>query len=317
MNLTVRTILLLLLARPCFSQKIESYYDYRWKQTESKYARFYSVSEKKDSGWHRKDYFVRGLSLQMDGWYEDSACKIATGPFVYAYPNKRVESQGRYLHNKKQGLWLSWHPNGMMSDSTLYENGKPVGTRLQWYRNSYMSDSCVYQADGSGVEVHWFDNGSPSSAGLVAAGFKQQGRWRYFHKNGKVSAVELYENGKLLEKQYFGEDGAPSGDTTNNDRIAEFPGGQKAWLNYLVRKLFFPNQYKLANSDRAVVVITAVIDESGNIEDAYVKTPFYPEFDKIALDAIRRSPKWIPARNHNRYVKYYFDQPVVFSQPEN
>lgn len=316
MHPTAKTILLLLLTCPAFSQKLERYYDYRGKETDIKYARFYSMIEKTDSGWHRKDFFMRGLSLHMDGWYEDSACKKASGPFIYAYPNKMVQSRGRYLAGKKQGLWLTYYPDGFMTDSVIYNNGKPTGTRIRWHRNSYTSDSSVYQPDGSGVEVAWFDNGNPSSAGMLAAGFKQQGRWKYFHKNGQVSAVELYENGKLMEKQYFGEDGSSTTDTANNDRAAEFPGGMKAWGNYLVRHLYFPTQYKLVNSDKAVVVISAIIDENGKVEDAYVDTPFYPEFDKIALDAVRNSPKWLPARNHNRNIKYYIKQPVAFSQQE-
>jgi len=187
---------------------------------------------------------------------------------------------------------------------------------MKWHHNGYIADSSVYQPDGSGVEVSWFDNGNPSSAGMLAAGFKQHGRWKYFHKTGQVSAIELYDNGKLMGKQYFGEDGSSTSDTTNNDREAEFPGGLKAWGNYLGKHLFFPSQYQLVNSDKAAVVISAVIDEDGKVQDAYVKTPFYPEFDKIALNAVRSSPKWRPARNHNRNVKYYINQPVVFSQPE-
>ena len=90
----------------------------------------------------------------------------------------------------------------------------------------------------------------------------------------------------------------------------------RAWGAYLEKKLFFPARYELVNSDKAVVVISATIDEDGKIQDAYIKTPFYPDFDKIALDAVRNSPRWRPARNHNRNVRYYIDQPVVFSQPE-
>jgi len=309
-------LLLLLLPRIGFSQKIEKYYDYLWHETELKYARFYMLLEKTDSGWHRKDFFMHGLTLQMDGWYEDSATKVASGYFTYAYPNRRVEMTGRYVHDKKQGLWLTYYPDGMMSDSTVYDNGEPVGTSLGWHHNGYPSDSAVYKADGSGVEVSWFDNGNPSSAGMLAAGYKKNGKWQYFHKNGNISAVELYDHDKLVDKQYFEEDRSPAKDTSSKAEDARFPGGLSAWGNYLSRHLYFPPQYEIVNSDKAVVVVSATIDEDGKIQDAYVSTPFYPEFDKIALDVIRRSPNWIPARNHHRKVKYEIRQPVTFSQPD-
>ena len=63
-------------------------------------------------------------------------------------------------------------------------------------------------------------------------------------------------------------------------------------------------------------MISAVVDEEGNIKDAYVSVPFHPEFDEIALEVVTKSPKWIPAKLYNRNVKFYIKQPVTFSQGE-
>jgi hypothetical protein len=101
----------------------------------------------------------------------------------------------------------------------------------------------------------------------------------------------LYKDGVLMNKQYFDEQGNAT-DTANKDRPASFPGGQKAWVNYLGKKLYFPTQYKLVNADKAIVVVDAVIDEEGNVTDVTVSTPFHPAFDKIAVEVVRKSPKW-------------------------
>jgi hypothetical protein len=95
-----------------------------------------------------------------------------------------------------------------------------------------------------------------------------------------------------------------------------FKGGTKDWLKYLGNHLSFPNDYQITNSDVAVVKVTMTVDEDGNVQDVYVNIPFYPPFEKIALDVVRRSPKWTPAIRHNRYVRSTFRQPIVFSQPE-
>ncbi|HXB95518.1 MAG TPA: energy transducer TonB [Puia sp.] len=313
----MKPLYLLLALLPSFAvtaQKTQQFYDYQWKETDVAHARFYSVLEHTDSGWRRLDYFLHGPTLQMAGLYEDSSCKFPSGDFVYVYPNGNLETKGRYLHHKKQGLWLTWHPNGMMADSAVYDNGNPVGTRLGWYANGYPSDSSVYNADGSGVQVHWFDNGNPSSAGILASGSKKNGKWKFFHKNGMVSAIELYDHGLLQQRQYFDESGKPVLDTTNRDRQAEFKGGTSAWLKFLDKHLDFPADYRIANSDEAAVVITMTVDEDGKVTDAYVSTPFYPPFEKMALAAIRRSPSWEPAIDHNRRVSAVFTQPVVFQQ---
>jgi TonB family protein len=223
---------------------------------------------------------------------------------------------GAYRNGKKEGLWLQYYSDGSLYDSTVYESGNPVGARVSWYRSGYMSDSGNYSPDGSGVYFAWFDNGQPSCAGRYAQEFKKAGKWRYFYRSGGMSAAEVYDqHGKLLEKSFFDEKGKLLTDTTNDDRKASFPGGPVAWADYLNRALYFPDQYTFTNGDEATVVVTAVINEDGRVMDVEVEVPFYPAFDKIALDAVRHSPTWIPAMDHHRKVKGYIRQPVTFSQP--
>ena len=297
------------------AQKIEKYYDYRRKETTPEMARFYVTIEKIDSGWHRRDYFLQERKLQMNGTYEDSVCKIPNGQFRYYHPNGGLQRIGRYIHGERDGLWLSYHYNGMISDSTSYSNGHKIGNSYGWFENGYPSDSSVWNADGSGVDLAWFNNGSPSSAGKYGPREKKQGKWLFFHRNGKVSASEMYKDGALISKQYFDEQGNET-DTTSKDRPASFIGGLKAWQNYLVKKLYFPTQYKLINADKAVVVVDAVIDEEGNVTDVAVSTPFHPAFDKIAVEVVRKSPQWEPAIQHNRKMRHNIRQAVFFAQQQ-
>ncbi|MBZ5856814.1 energy transducer TonB [Flavihumibacter profundi] len=315
MKLTI-TFFLLLFIFQAKGQSITKYYDYTWKECESNYARFFSVITKTDSGYTRYDYFIANKTLQMKGKYDDIDCKIPNGYFYYFHANEMLLSRGGYVHGKKDGLWLSYHVNGMMSDSALYKQGKVLGTSLSWHPNGFLKDSTVLNEKGSGVQVTWFDNGNPSSAGYLSDGEQPNGKWKYYHKNGEVSSVEVYNEGKLMDKTYFDENGKQISDTTSRDANASFPGGISAWQNYLSDKLYFPDQYKFTNGDKAVVAVTFSINEEGKVENVYASTPFHQAFDKIAENVIRKSPKWIPAKQHNRKVAYWVRQPVVFSQPE-
>jgi len=297
-------------------QKTEKYFDYQWHETDAIHARFYSLIERTDSGWHRRDYFLHSLTLQMEGFFEDSACKIRTGYFRYFHPTRYVESMGAYRNGKRQGLWLKYYSDGSLDDSTVYESDNPVGIRMSWYRAGYLRDSANYNPDGSGVYFSWFDNGQPSCAGRFAPGHKKYGKWQFFYRSGGMSAAETYDqHGRQMESVFFNEQGKPQTDTAGNYRKASFPGGPKAWAGYLSRALYFPDQYKFTNGDEATVVVTATIDEDGRVIDAEVAVPFYPAFDKIALDAVRQSPNWIPAMEHHRKVKGYIRQPVTFTEP--
>lgn len=297
-------------------QKWEKFYDYQWKPCIPGLARFLTVAENTDSGWRRNDYFIMGgkQQLQMRGLYMDDSCKVTNGSFYYFHPNGKLSSMGKYVYGKKEGLWLGFYSNGKIEDSSTYEHNKLIGIRLRWHSNGYLSDSISRMPDGSLLMVGWFDNGILSYNGSYNNRGKMIGKWIYYHNNGKPSDIELYENGVLQNKQYFTEDGVVLNDTTNKDHCPVFKGGLKAWQNYLSRMLYFPTEYKIVNTDQVVVLTSLMVDISGKVREAEVLVPFHPAFDKIALDAVSRSPTWKPAVEHNRKVPLRMQQAVIFAQ---
>lgn len=93
-----------------FAQKtIDHYYDYNWTLCAADEARFYSLAEHTDSGWHRNDIYVNLKQLQMSGLYEDKEATIRNGTFYWFYSNGTTKSVGKYIHNKKEGLWLDYY----------------------------------------------------------------------------------------------------------------------------------------------------------------------------------------------------------------
>ncbi len=306
---------LLIISITSDAQKIEKYYNYQWKECPPAEARFASLITKTDSGWLRLDYFLGTKKLQMSGLYEDSATRSANGVSYFYYSNGMTESTGKNVHNKKEGLWLNFYRDGSLRDSTVYENGTPAGTSIGWHQNGYPSDSVVYNKDGSSVEVNWFDNGVPASAGRKMLE-KNNGAWQFFHKNGQLAATEVFDNGKLLSRKYYDENGIEEADTTSKNREARFPGGQAGWKKFILKHIYFPDQYRLVNADAVTVVVTATIDEDGNVTDPFVEVPFNKAFDDIAIAIFRKSPKWIPAIRYNRTVQQRVGQPITFSQAE-
>jgi hypothetical protein len=314
MTLNIRTLyatlISLIFVSTSFAQTIEKYFSYNWKETKPADARFYSLINKTDSGWYRSDYFMATKRLQMVGLFEDSNSKSQNG-YVYYYSNGMIEQSGNCDHGKKIGLWLTYHTNGMIADSTVYANNNPSGTSLGWHDNDFMSDSSYWDDKGNGVKISWYDNGNISSAGYYSTWNQRIGKWQYFHKNGRISSFEIYEKGTMTSKECYDE----NGNILENclpDTPAIFPGGQAAWQNYLVRQLYFPPGLEFRNADAATVLVSFAVDEDGNIKDAFVDIPLFPQFDAIALDVIKKSPKWKPAIQNNRKIKSFAKQPVVF-----
>lgn len=299
------------------AQLIERFYDYNWKTCKPERASYYSQLQQTDSGVLRQDIFIHARTVQMIGLYTDTSCKVKQGYFSYYYANRNLEQTGRYMNGQKEGLWLRYHYNGMMQDSAFYVSGHRSGTSLGWYANGFMSDSVVY-SEPLGFAANWYDNGYPDIYGP----FQQKrdsltGHWVFFHPNGQKSADENYdEKGKLLQAIYYSASGTVVQDSSEVNREARFPGGNQAWQQYLVEHVQFPERYQLTNTNRVVVVVNFIVNESGQVEQAFVEVPFADVFDQIALKVIRQSPRWEPQIRHNRPMKSYYRQPVSFAMLE-
>jgi hypothetical protein len=308
-NLTAMFLLFLIHSQ---AQKIEKYYDYRWQLCEPSDARFYSSTEKTDSGWLRKDYFLSQRRLQMMGLYKDSGAKYAIGQFYYYYPGGSLKMKGRYTENKKQGLWLEFYDNFFIKDSTVYDYGEAKGASMKWHRNGYLSDSIVYKDDGTAIVYQWFDDGTMAAAGRLNIVNLHTGKWQFFHHNGQLSAKETYENGKLIDKIYYAENGEPMADQSDKTCAAEFPGGVKKWMSYLERNLYFPHGYVISNGDTAPMVVEFTIDENGKVVDISIEAPFHEALDAAVREILTNSPDWNAAISHNRKIRYTHRQSVTF-----
>lgn len=309
---TCLALLLFLLSIESSSQNKGKFYDFKWKECEPNIAKFYSQTTKTDSGYYRKDFFIKEKHLQMTGNYLDSLCKIKNGRFTFYHANGTLKSLRKYKENKEEGLFMSFYNNGFMRDSVVFSNGKKIGKILSWHINGYQRDSIFLNKDRSGVRVSWFNNGIPSVAGRYSADMKQHGKWKYFHRNGKVSSIEIYDKSKLISKQYFTESGKFQSDTTNTDRKAQFKKGTKAWQKYISNHIYFPHGYKIVNADVAKVLVTFTVNAEGEIENVFTSTPLDKIFDSIALKAIKKSPEWLPAIEHNRKVKSTLNMVINF-----
>src|SRR6185503_19167524 len=206
--------------------------------------------------------------------YEDQACKIQNGYCYYFHANGNPSVVGRNVHGKREGVCVSYYSNGMMSDSAMFHNGEPADKAFKWHRNGYMSDSISRVDDSTYVQVGWFDDGELSYAGINVKG-KQQGKWKFYHHNGQMSASEIYNKGKLISVEYFDEEGKPQTDTSLVTRDATIKGGDGAWKKYLEKNLYWPPGLKFNTPAEVTVGVSFTIDENGKVTDVEVCMPFH------------------------------------------
>lgn len=101
---------------------------------------------------------------------------------------------------------------------------------------------------------------------------------------------------------------------TKVEKEAEFPGGANAWTKYVTNAI----QRELdefTESDFGTVTVRFVVDKTGAVSEVQAMNMKGSKLAEIAVNAIRKGPRWIPAQQNGRYVNAYRLQPVTLKNP--
>jgi protein TonB len=93
---------------------------------------------------------------------------------------------------------------------------------------------------------------------------------------------------------------------------ASFPGGMKAWRNFLVKNLKYPKQAKRMGLS-GTVFLSFVVNKEGAMSDIRVTREVGGGCDEEALRVLSLSPKWNPGTQRGRAVKSRMNIRIVFS----
>lgn len=312
MKRIVLSLSFLLQAVCLFAQKQEQRFDYAFKPTQHA-GRYYVITELKDSLWLRQAWYLPERSMAMEGWYKDKECKIPHGEVRWFHTNKHIQAREVYLNGVKEGTWFRLGEQGELLDSATYVAGRLKGVRLQWYADGMLSDSMNFDGVGNGVEVSWHEDGTPSSAGHWVSDTAKNGRWKYYHTNGKIMATEDYANGRRTDWKCYDENGQPLDTAGCPEKEAEFTDGQNGWMRFLQRNLDAnaPVRNK-APLGQFTVVVQFVVGKDGQIENIKPLTRFGFGMEEEAVRILKISPRWVPAQQFGRRVRAYRKQPITF-----
>ncbi len=114
-----------------------TYYNKSWEKAKKSDATYYRIVQKNNLEYFATDYFIDGKT-QMTGVYSSLEKNIKNGPFKYYSSSGFITSEGNYLENKKEGLWVGY-----------YENAIDI-----WYKENYKNDTL------EGLQYYYYQNGS-------------------------------------------------------------------------------------------------------------------------------------------------------------
>jgi protein TonB len=107
---------------------------------------------------------------------------------------------------------------------------------------------------------------------------------------------------------------------------AEFPGGTAGWTRYVTREIERNIDELQDEGKSGTVVVLFIVDKEGGVSEVRALScseagvarclGANTKLAEIAVNAIRRGPKWKPAVQNGRNVKAYRRQPVTFQLAE-
>jgi protein TonB len=98
---------------------------------------------------------------------------------------------------------------------------------------------------------------------------------------------------------------------------AQFPGGNNAWATYLRRYLESNLQALTDDNQSGTCRVMFIVDKEGNVSNVKAITMRGTKLAEVAVLAIKRGPRWIPAMQNGRPVNAYRLQPVTFTISQN
>lgn len=98
------------------------------------------------------------------------------------------------------------------------------------------------------------------------------------------------------------------------DQIPEYPGGREAMAKFLGDNIVYPKKAKEENIE-GKVMISFVVDESGNVKDPKIIKSFGYGSDEEALRVIKLLNGWKPAMKNGKPVAVQLSLPIVFRIP--
>lgn len=189
---------------------------------------------------------------------------------------------------------------------SIYEDNKE-GTQ----RTTYYIDNTIYKRDQfsnykkrilNGTSESWYKSGAKQTLAIYIKG-KQEGIQTRYFENGQVKRSENFKNGKFVDGKCFDENGTEI-DFFPYYVKPEFPGGMKAFYDYIA------NNFKSPNSGRGEIKIGFYVELDGTLNHFEIVKSINKEMDLSAIRLLVNGPRWTPGKIDGKEARVKFGIPI-------
>jgi TonB family protein len=100
------------------------------------------------------------------------------------------------------------------------------------------------------------------------------------------------------------------------EKMPQFPGGEKALLDYIGHNLKYPIDAQ-EKGIQGRVIVRFIVTKTGKVEQVEVLRSLCPSADQEALRVISSLPNWIPGEQKGVKVGVYYTVPITFKLTNN
>jgi TonB family protein len=133
----------------------------------------------------------------------------------------------------------------------------------------------------------------------------------FFFNENDQSKIKKSINEPYFSQYFIDSDSIYSSNPIIVDQNAEFPGGPRAFGQFLQRNLRYPSAAQRANVGGKVYV-QFIVNTDGTIEDVQVLKSVGFGCDEESVRVIKSVPNWNPGKQFGRIVRSRFTQPITF-----
>lgn len=92
---------------------------------------------------------------------------------------------------------------------------------------------------------------------------------------------------------------------------AQFPGGDSAWNKFYAETMKYP-AYALEHRVEGTVYVSFNVEEEGTLTNVQIVETPHKILSEEVLRIVKLMPKWKPATNNGKPVKYSMKMPITF-----
>lgn len=137
---------------------------------------------------------------------------------------------------------------------------------------------------------------------------KKDGHWVTYQGDSVLTSTDWSNDSLITTEDLHKKD---SNVIYHDEKEASYPGGQREWRKYLLKCMKKFEQVNIKTGGK--VLVCFIVDTDGSTTGIYLRRSLNYVMDEQSMDAILKSPKWIPAFQNGRKVKAYRLQPFTFA----